>query len=40
VMITPEVVPDESTANDVTEELRERMNNVTNFKRSVKGIRM
>jgi general secretion pathway protein D len=31
VMITPEVVPDESTANDVTEELRERMNNVTNF---------
>jgi general secretion pathway protein D len=40
VMITPEVVPDESTAIDVTEELRERMNNVTDFKRSVKGIRM
>ena len=40
VMITPEVVPDESTANDVTEELRERMNNVTDFKRSVKGVRM
>jgi len=40
VMITPEVVPDESTAIDVTEELRERMNNVTDFKRSVKGVRM
>jgi general secretion pathway protein D len=40
VMITPEVVPDESTAYDVTEELRERMNNVTDFKRSVKGVRM
>jgi general secretion pathway protein D len=40
VMITPTVVPDESTAADVTEELRQRMNNVIEFKQSVQGVRM
>jgi len=40
VMITPKVVPDESTAAEVTEELRQRMNNVIEFKHSVKGASM
>ena len=40
VMITPKVVPDESTAAEVTEELRKRMSNVIEFKHSVQGVRM
>ena len=40
VMITPKVVPDESTAAEVTEELRKRMNNVIEFKHSVQGVRI
>ena len=40
VMITPEVVPDENAAEEVTEELRRRMRNVIEFKRSVEGVRL
>ena len=40
VMITPRVVEDETVARDVTEELRQRMEKATAFKRSVKGARI
>jgi len=40
VMITPQVVEDETVARDVTEELRQRMQKATDYERSVKGARI
>jgi general secretion pathway protein D len=40
VMITPQVVPDENVAEEVTEELRGRMKSVSEFKKSVSGVKM